>query len=325
MTRPVKRSTSVDVARAAGVSRTTVSYVLNDRPGESIPEETRRRVLESAERLGYRPRPSARTLAGGRSDIVVLSIPDLPIGPSISLFVEQFAASLAEHGLTLFTHLMSAHGRSLADVCATIEASAVLGLGSFDAETVEALHRLGVAVVLPVNADYNASMAPIGRLQAEHLIERGHRRLGYALPAVPEFRQMAQERLRGVAEACADTGLAAPVALTVDPQIADAERAVRAWRRESVTAVCAFSDEVAFAVLAGMRQAGLAAPDDVAVVGVDDIPMAKFAAPPLSTVSIDLAEAGRHRAEAVVACLEGHAVAPDSIGVNLRLVRRAST
>src|SRR5450756_2476306 len=73
MTRPVKRSTSVDVARAAGVSRTTVSYVLNDRPGESIPEETRRRVLESAERLGYRPRPSARTLAGGRSDIVAVS------------------------------------------------------------------------------------------------------------------------------------------------------------------------------------------------------------------------------------------------------------
>ncbi|MBR7833772.1 LacI family DNA-binding transcriptional regulator [Actinospica durhamensis] len=322
---PAKRTTSADVARVAGVSRTTVSYVLNNRPGEVIPEDTRRRVLEAAERLAYRPRASARTLAGGRSDIVVLSIPDLPIGPSISRFVEELATSLAKHGLTLFTHLMSAHGRPLADVCATVEAAAVLGFGSFEPETVAALQRLGVAMVEPVDADYNASMGPIGRLQAEHLIERGHRRLGYALPAEPGFRQMAEGRLRGAAAACAAAGLPAPVALIADPEAADAEQAVSQWRELSVTGVCAFNDEVAFAVLAGLRQAGLGAPQDMAVIGADDIPTARFATPPLSTVSIDLAEAGRHRAEQVVTGLAGERVDLSSALVKVALVHRATS
>ena len=322
---PAKRTTSADVARVAGVSRTTVSYVLNNRPGEVIPAETRRRVLEAAERLAYRPRASARTLAGGRSDIVVLSIPDLPIGSSISRFVEELATSLAKHGLTLFTHLMSAHGRPLADVCATVEAAAVTGFASFPAETIEVLERLGVTVVQSAETDYNASMRPIGRLQAEHLIERGHRRLGYALPAESGYLRMAEERLRGAAAACAVAGLAAPIALTADPEAADAEHAVRRWREQEVTGICAFNDEVAFAVLAGLRHTGLEAPRDMAVVGADDIPTARFAAPPLSTVSIDLAEAGRHRADQVVAGLAGERFDLPAVPMTTTLIHRASS
>ncbi|WP_083734302.1 LacI family DNA-binding transcriptional regulator [Actinomadura sp. CNU-125] len=109
-----QRPTSSDVARAAGVSQTTVSFVLNNRPGQSIPEETRRRVLDAARRLDYRPHASARALAAGRSDIVLLSIPDLPIGQGISRFVEGLAAALADHGLTLVTHLAGVRGRPLA-------------------------------------------------------------------------------------------------------------------------------------------------------------------------------------------------------------------
>ena len=114
--RPAKRITSIDVARAAGVSQTTVSFVLNDKPGHSIPEATRLRILEVARELDYRPHASARALAAGRSDVVLLSVPDLPIGGAISRFVEELAAALAGHGLTLVTHLAGAHGRPLADV-----------------------------------------------------------------------------------------------------------------------------------------------------------------------------------------------------------------
>ena len=98
---PVKRITSSDVARAAGVSRATVSFVLNDKPGMRITEETRRRVLEAARELDYRPHASARSLAAGRSDVVLLAIPDLPIGAGISRFVEELATALAAYGLTL--------------------------------------------------------------------------------------------------------------------------------------------------------------------------------------------------------------------------------
>ncbi|UGQ12345.1 LacI family transcriptional regulator [Yinghuangia sp. ASG 101] len=327
MTRPVKRITSKDVARAAGVSQTTVSFVLNKRAGHAIPEETQRRVLEAARRLDYRPHASARSLAAGRSDIVLLSVPDLPIGSSISRFVEQLAAALADHGLTLVTHLAGAHGRPLPDVCASVGATAVLGLGAFDADTVQTLYRAGADVVLPTEAEDAEAMRPIGRLQAEHLIGRGHRRLGYALPGHRALLPMARERLAGVADACAEAGLAPPFVADTTLDVAVAAEAVAAWRREDATGVCAFNDETAIAVLAGMREHGLTAPGDIAVVGVDDTPAAPLVAPPLTSVAFDLREVARRRAVSLAAALAGEQrdVVPEGeLPLEARVVRRAS-
>ena len=93
--------------------------------------------------------------------------------------------------------------------------------------------------------------------------------------------------------------------LSVGLEIAEAAAAVGQWASQSVTAVCAFNDETAIAVLAGMREHGLSAPEDLAVIGVDDIPTARLAAPPLTTVGLDLHQAGRGRAEMIVASLMG--------------------
>ncbi|MCG5213291.1 LacI family DNA-binding transcriptional regulator [Streptosporangium sp. KLBMP 9127] len=306
MTRPAKRITSSDVARAAGVSRATVSFVLNDRPGLSITQETRRRVLEAAQRLDYRPHASARSLAAGRSDVVLLSIPDLPIGSGISRFVEELATALAAYGLTLVTHLAGAHGRPLPDVCASVDASAVIGFDPFDHDTIQALYRAGARVVIPPDADPPAATGHLGRAQADHLISRGHRRLGYAAPAHAGYRAMAEERLRGVTDACAEAGIDPPVVLTTTLEIASAAQAVTHWAERSVTGICAFNDETAIAVLAGLYHHGLSAPADLAVIGADDIPTARLATPPLTTVCYDLHQAGRQRAEAVVAGLTGH-------------------
>ncbi|WP_405733370.1 LacI family transcriptional regulator [Streptomyces sp. NBC_01537] len=325
MTRPAKRPTSTDVARAAGVSQTTVSFVLNDRPGQSISEATRRRVLDAAQGLGYRPHASARTLAAGRSDIVLLSVPDLPVGASINRMIEELAVSLAEHGLTLVTHLVSAHGRPLPEVCASVDASAVLGFEPFDQDTVEALRRLGVTVVPPANVDHSLAMRPIGRLQADHLISRGHQRIGYALPEHPGFRRMAEDRLRGVMDACTDLGLAPPVVLSTSLEIAAAARAVTGWMSESVTGVCAFNDDTAMAVLAGLREQGLTAPADLAVIGADDIPTSPLTAPPLTSIRFDLHEVGRRRAEAVIAGLSGREPHLTFASVNPQVVQRSST
>ncbi len=148
MRRSSSRVTSIDVAREAGVSQSTVSFVLNNTRGQTIPEETRRRVLEAAKKLDYRPRASARSLAAGRSDVVLLALPGLPISANLSRFIEQLAAALAEHGLSLVTHLAEGHGRPLPDLCAAVDASAVISLIPFDEETTEALHRAGAEVVL---------------------------------------------------------------------------------------------------------------------------------------------------------------------------------
>jgi len=306
MTRPAKRITSTDVARAAGVSQTTVSFVLNDKPGHSIPEATRLRILEVARRLDYRPHASARTLAAGRSDVVLLSVPDLPIGGGVGRFVEELAGALEGYGLTLVTHLAGARGRSLADVCAAVSASVVIGLMSFDDGTVQALYRAGAQVVLMSSRVVWAAAAhPVGRLQAGYLIGRGHQRIGYAMPAHPGLREMAEDRLQGAADACAGAGLEAPLAITVGLEVADAASAVAQWAGQSVTGVCAFNDDTAIAVLAGLREHGLTAPAGIAVIGVDDIPNARLASPPLTTVSYDLRLAGLRLAEVITASLAG--------------------
>jgi len=323
MGQPVKRVTSEDVARLAGVSRTTVSFVLNGKSIWSIPEETRNRVLDAARQLAYRPRASARALAAGRSDIVLLAVPDLPIGSGISRFIEELAAALAGHGLTLVTHLDAAHGRPLPDVCATLEASVVTALESFSDEMAGELHRAGAQVVLPVQ-DPSPAMTEVGRVQAAHLLSLGCRRLGYALPAEMAGQPMARQRLAGVQLACAAADAGPPVVMEVGLDAASAERAVAGWLASSVTGVCAFNDEYAMAVLAGARARGLAVPGDMAVVGVDDIPVARLAAPPLTTVVFDLHEAGRHRAEAIVAGLEGREPPPAAPAIGPRLIRRES-
>jgi DNA-binding LacI/PurR family transcriptional regulator len=323
MGRPAKRVTSQDVARAAGVSRTTVSFVLNRKPGWSIPEETRNRVLDAARRLDYRPPASARALAAGRGDVVLLAVPDLPVCAGISRFISELAVALAGHGLTLVTHPASEHGRPLPDVCATLEALAVTALESFSEEMTEALYRAGAKVVLPA-ADPGPAMREVGRIQGAHLAGRGHRLLGYALPAEPGLAPMARQRMDGVAHACAAAGIGPPVAAEVSLDAASAERAVADWAARSVTGVCAFNDEVAMAVIAGARARGLAVPGAMAVVGADDIPVARLVAPSLSTVVFDLREAGRYRAEAIVAGLERQEEPPGRPDVGPRLIQRES-
>ncbi|MET9830377.1 LacI family DNA-binding transcriptional regulator [Streptomyces sp. NPDC006385] len=322
---PAKRITSTDVARAAGVSQTTVSLVLNDKPGQRIPTDTRRRVLEAARQLNYRLRGSARTLAAGRSNVVLLALSGMPISPSVSSFIEHFGSSLATRGLTLVTHLAASDARPLEDVSAAVDASAVVGLEPFDEQTAEALHHVGVDLVLAVGADLSPPQKEIGRLQARHLLDQGHRHIGYALPERQALRWSAEERLRGVLEVCAERGADPAVAQPTGLDRVGAARAVDVWRRQSVTGVCAYNDEIAIAVLAGLHAHGLTAPDDLAVVGVDDIPVARLAAPPLTTIAFDLGAAGGRLAEVVAAGLDGEdaELNPLTAGPHL-LVRRSA-
>lgn len=306
------------------MSQTTVSFVLNDTRGQTIPEETRRRVLEAAKRLDYRPRGSARSLAAGRSDVVLLALPGVPISANLSRFIEQLAAALAEHGLSLVTHLSEGHGRPLPDLCAAVDASAVISLIPLDEETSAALERAGAEVVLGAGSQARAELQEVGRVQAQHLIDSGCERIAYALPAEHAAQFRVRERLRGVAEACADHGLPEPLALNVDMSAEQAASVVDRWVGAGVTGVCAYNDELAMAVLAGLHARGLRAPEDLAVVGVGDLPAAQVCIPPLSTVAFDYARTGRDLARVLVESLEGETPTPQQSISSPRLVRRAS-
>jgi DNA-binding LacI/PurR family transcriptional regulator len=320
--RAPRRVTSADVARMAGVSRATVSYVLNETPQQTISAATRRRVRAAAEALGYAPSAAARTLRTGRSDVVLCLLPDWPIGSEVGALLGSLSTALARHGLTFVAHPGSREDRPIAEIWKALTPAAVLAFTDFSDEEIDAMRAAGVAALVV------ALIGPqqlIGRLQADHLIAAGHRRLAYAYPDDERVLVFAGPRLDGVRSACATAGVPAPVVRTV-PLDADAARAaVTRWRADGVTAVCAYNDEVGLAVLAGLRRAGLVPPADLAVIGVDDIPAARLADPPLSTVTTDQASVAAHLAGTVVAAINGRPEPEPSLTDAVRVVCRPST
>ena len=328
-----RRPTSADVARLASVSRATVSYVLNNTPHQSIPEATRRRVLAAAADLGYTPSAAARALRSGRSDIVLALLPAWPIGPAMGGLMEQLSAALAGEGLTLLAYQQVTGRGDLAQLWRAVSPVAVLNFGQLGQAETDSIRAAGVDVTLSLLGGSHGGrrlfadwLKRNGRIQAEHLAARGHARMGYAYPDDPNVHAIAEARLDGVRIVCAELGLGEPDVRTMPLIPHPAVDAVAAWREATppVTGICAFNDQLAFAVLAGMRAHGLHAPQDMAVVGVDDIPTAALADPPLTTVTGDPAVLARHTVRHIIAALNGEPPSalpgPDS----MRLVVRES-
>ncbi|WP_242609610.1 LacI family DNA-binding transcriptional regulator [Agromyces ramosus] len=305
--------TSADVARESGVSRTTVSYVLNGTAGTSISEATRRRVLEAAERLGYAPSAAARTLRSGRSDLVLCVLPDWPVGPVVETMLDHLADELAERELSVLVHHVRGE-RPLSHLWRTVTPRTVVGLAPFEPGEVRAMRQAGIQVVGDDGAGRGAAMVDpqplIGRLQAERLAARGCRRVGYATTDDPRVADFAERRLAGVRAACVERGLSEPVVIPVRVDPAAGAEAVAAWMQADVDGVAAYNDDVAFAVLAGARAAGLAVPADLAVIGVDDVPLAALASPPLTTVTQSIEREASYLAACVLAALDGEDAPP---------------
>jgi DNA-binding LacI/PurR family transcriptional regulator len=279
------RPTASDVARRAGVSRTTVSFVLNDHMSRrGISNGTAERVRAAATELGYLPHKAARILQSGRSNLVVFII---PAGTSLGILsgaaVARITVELAPHGLDLVTR--RATDAPLESSWRDLSPVAVIGLG-FTPADVALMERDGVTAIDldPTNADHAA-----GVLQAGHLMNRGYSTLAYGAPVDVELSMFANRRLAGVRDECARSGAPEPVLVQIELDLQEAIQTVERLRTEhpEVTGICAFNDEHAFAILGAMAQLGLTAPTDLAVIGVDNIPLSALAVPPLSTIAFD--------------------------------------
>src|SRR4051812_35659019 len=143
-----RRVTSADVARLAGVSRATVSYVMNDTPRQTISADTRTRVLDAAARLGYAPSAAARTLRTGRSDVVLCLLPDWPIGTEVGSLLGNLSTALARQGLTLVVHPGNREDRPMFEIWKAITPAAVIAYTDFSPGELEAMRAAGVALVV---------------------------------------------------------------------------------------------------------------------------------------------------------------------------------
>ncbi|MFF3371996.1 LacI family DNA-binding transcriptional regulator [Streptomyces sp. NPDC002680] len=326
------RVTSADVAREAGVSRATVSFVLNNTQHQKITDATRQRVLEAATRLGYAPSAAARTLRYGRSDVVLGLLPDWPLGFAAGHLIQELTLAFAKRSLTFVVHSSIRGARSLSEIWKALTPAAVLAFEPFSDSDAVAMRAAGVEVVVALYGSAglgsNESIAgenAVGAAQARHLAA-SHRRLGYAYPDDERVAVFARPRLDGVRAVCAELGLPDPDVRTLPLTPDAAADAVRAWLAADVpvTGICAFNDEVAMTVLAGLRRLGLEAPRDMAVIGVDNTPAAAVACPPLTSVVQDLPAIAQLYADTVTAALDGAQPSGNRIEPQIRLEVRES-
>jgi DNA-binding LacI/PurR family transcriptional regulator len=289
-----RRPTSADVARAAGVSRATVSYVLNGKQLDRITAETRERVLASARELGYRPNAAAKTLRKGTSDVVLLSFPPWPLGPAIAETMSVWVEELAELGYTTLVHLeRDGDNGSLELACHRLQPACLVAPGRVLSKTmVRDLRAGGTTAVLAYFDDEPVGYVPtltfeqaeVGQAAVGYLADAGHRSILVLLPAMPgELSGLADRRLAGAREVAAARGLTLREIRCGGAEVGAALAPLLSGPPE-FTAVFAFNDEFALLALQQFTRRGLSVPGHVAVIGCDDSPMAASSSPPLSSV-----------------------------------------
>ena len=334
---PKRRPTSADVAAMARVSRTTVSFVLNNRAGATIPFETRQRVLDAAATLDYHPNSVARQLARGASrsiGLVLRQSPEQVANDGLLAETLRGLASVvraAEHRVLVET-LVPGEGR-YADLVRSGRTDGLIVSGPrYDDDELVELARDGFPVVIQgylpglgvpsVDVDNEAG----ARLAVEHLLGLGHRRIACITNASLAYTA-ASERLAGYREALSEAGLSEDAALVAEGAF-DATSGHRAVNeilaRTTPDAVFVASDVVAIGALAGLREAGLTVPGDVSVVGFDAIPLAAYLDPPLTTLSLPAHDLGRAAGRAILDRIAGRPVAGRTL-LPTELIVRAST
>ncbi len=305
--------TSADVARAAGVSRATVSYVLNDAPGRTLTPETRATVLRVARELGYQPSALAQSLKRGRSNTVLFPMPGIASNHVLNALFSACTEALAPRGLSLVLDV-SRHEdpTAQADAWAGLAPAAVLDLVlHHDDPALARLRARGVHILSAAHEGETIwestgdQFARQQRLaQVRYLSQQGHRTIRWVLPQ--DLRTVVDPRT--VRRLITETRRAAKAGgsdLIVDRVDLHAVAAsVAAW--DSLPdAVAAHNDTCALAVLTALQHLGVRVPDDIALMGADDEPAGAAVTPSLTTVAGDFSAFAEAVADAVEAGLAG--------------------
>jgi DNA-binding LacI/PurR family transcriptional regulator len=320
-----------DVARLAGVSHQTVSRVLNDSP--AIRASTREHVMQIIEQLGYRPNPAARALVTSRSRTIgVLSSQSALYGPTTSIQAIEVAAREAGYRLSVTSITTSDYEsiRSGLDflLSQSIEALVILAP---QVRVFEAIHELSIAVPFVTleaterdpGRGLSVDQSRGARMAVRHLIELGHTEIVHL--AGPSDWLEAQARTEGYRRELAEAGLRAREPIVGD-WTADFGYAAGSelLRTRDFSAVFCGNDQMALGLLHACREAGLRVPEDLSVVGFDDIPESLHFSPALTTVRQNFVELGRRAIGLLLAELHGDSEL-DHAPVAPELIVRAST
>lgn len=326
--------TIVEVAAKAGVSTATVSRVLSQ--PERVSAQTRERVLEVVQSLGYTPSVIPRMLRTLRAAKILLTVPDIsnPFFASVIRGAEE-AARDAGYAVVLGD---TGHDPQLEDQYAEMlsrrEVDGLIFLGHRLPGTLgPLLSRQGAAAPIVNGCEYSPELgvpsvhidnAAAGEDAVEHLIGLGHRDIGVITG--PAISPLTRDRLSGATRAAARHGLGDRLQVRGgDYSAPSAFAQATDLLAQGVTAIFCFSDEMAIGAISAIRHAGLSCPEDVSVVGFDDLPLAGFFQPALTTIAQPKGRIGRHAVELLVSILRDAENEVRQITLPHELVVREST
>jgi len=340
-------STIQDVARQAGVSVSTISNVLNGRT-DRMRQETLQRVEQVIAALDFRPNRAARQLKTGQTPMLGLLVPSIanPMYGYIAREIETSAQELYGHSVVLGNTYRNKtkETRFFEDLLALGVRGVVVISSLVDEEHFETAVRRGLVMV-----SYDRRATPgvasvidhisvdnfeAARVAATHLIKLGHQRIAFVTAT---GRTMSRgEKIRGFMHAADHAGLGESASVIDgstsseygDSEMADVGRLLAgriAQLRNRPTGVVAVNDMLAFGLLAGFRDAGLAVPGDVSVVGMDGLFLSSFTTPGLTTIRLPVPDMARTIVKRVMGRMADPAIAPEEFLFKPDLVAREST
>lgn len=326
-----------DIGRLAGVSRSTVSRVINHH--ENVKPDVRQRVLEVIGRTGYTPNAAARSLVSGRTGLVGLVIPSrvhsLFEDPYFGRLIQGISSASNRSGMFLSLFLLESESDEEAlfprvanpgfldglIVTATRMRDPLLAQLAFSELPVVVIGRPDVAGMSYVDVDNHGGARSI----AKHLCSLGHRRVG--IIGAPTDTMAGLDRLGGFVQGLAECGVALDPDMRADGDFSEAGgyEAMRRLIPERPDAVFAASDTMALGAMRALREAGLRVPDDVALAGFDGSAAAETTNPPLTTVLQDVHETGRRAVSALNDLITDPNRSPIVDVLPVQLLERASS
>ncbi|MDQ0615356.1 DNA-binding LacI/PurR family transcriptional regulator [Microbacterium sp. W4I4] len=279
-----KPVTTRQIAERAGVSRATVSYVINGDASRHVAEATRERVLAAARELGHLPNGPARALRGHQQPSVLILASSFSQGHVMGAYLDAMSRGLTRHGLVTMTTRM-ARGAGAAEQILSlwdhVSPEVLVVIGGLLPESVrERIQRSHVRLVDEGDAPNHLL---VGRMQATHLASLGITEMVYAGPLERDLREYSERSWNGVQEGCEQNGLRAPAKFLVGFDESSLDLVIdECLGRPSWPGLCTHNDDVALRVIARMRMRGLEPGRDIAIIGADDIPAAALE---LSTVA----------------------------------------
>ncbi len=320
-----------DVAALAGVSHQTVSRVINR--DERVTEETRQKVEAAILQLGYRPSSLARSMAYGRTftlAFIALNFTDY----TFSSMLDAAECEARQH--SYFTLAISAGENSnyaelVNELFGHQHVDGLIVVGpSLIEHHVELAHEAPVVYITPrrspaLQYTVDSDNRHGGWLATRHLLEQGHRKIG--MITGPKAQISVQERTEGFEQALREMEIPSPAEWIFegDWSATSGYHGFEALYSHGVSAIFAQNDRMAIGCIRAARDHGVRVPEDLSVIGFDDIPLASYFDPPLTTVRQDTAELGRQAARLLVELLENPQLPPRHVIIPTQLVVRKST